>query len=122
MGDEFEPEGQAHFQCSHINSFRPYLLMVVAEKGANSTWDRHPIQVHYRRDEWHKKTCNEQAARFRASPRPAFSNRGPLRAQPEPFSAQGAMTLVASWDVAGSYEDLLGGERGEAGGLSGRAG
>jgi hypothetical protein len=81
--------------------------MVVAEKGANSTWDRHPIQVHYRRDEWHRKTCLESALRFNASPRPIFSTGEPV---PEPeakaFSPYGTMKLVTQW--TGSHARPLG--------------
>jgi SAM-dependent methyltransferase len=68
--------GQTGYQCSHINSFRPTVTVIIAEKGPDSTWDKSPIQMHYRYDPWHKQTCLESAERFKASPRPIFSRNG----------------------------------------------
>ncbi len=91
--------GQTGYQCSHINSFRPCMTLLIAEKAADSTWDKSPIQTHYRFDPWHRETCLASAARFRASPRPLFSRpagAGPVLGSGS-LSRFGTLRPVASW-------------------------
>lgn len=46
------------------------LLMTIAEKGADSTWERQPIQFQYRHDATLNADIEATVARFNASPRP----------------------------------------------------
>jgi len=90
------------YQCSHVNSFRPAMTMIVAEKGMNSTWDKSPIQIHYRFDPWHRETCLASAERFRTSPRPIFSRngRGPRGFGNSDLSRFGTVKPVAAFRAA----------------------
>jgi SAM-dependent methyltransferase len=88
---------QLGYECSHINSFGPQQNFVVAEKAPGSTWNRTPIQKHYRVDEWHRQVCLESAIRFNASNRPAFTTGRPPVPPAEPFSEYETMRLLANW-------------------------
>jgi SAM-dependent methyltransferase len=92
--------GPGDCRGSDITSLRPQQLILVAEKGPHSTWDRNPVQARRRRDVWQRKTCRESALRFRASGRPIFSTGHPVPAEATPFCAAGTLRLVTCWPGA----------------------
>ena len=65
----WQPMYNDNYCYSELLADKKVLVLVVAEKGENSTWEKSPIQTHYRADE-EKALYIEGAKRFGRSPRP----------------------------------------------------
>jgi SAM-dependent methyltransferase len=69
-----ENAGGPGYDCSSIELFTRYEIHCLAEKSAESTDHRNPIQKHYRVDKDHRITSLNSAKRFLDSTRPAFDS------------------------------------------------
>ena len=70
--------GQVGYECSFLDVFTRYFVLVVAEKGEDSLSDVSPVQKHYRGDPAAHAPYITAAQRFAASPRSIFSNGRPV--------------------------------------------
>jgi SAM-dependent methyltransferase len=94
-----EQSGQLTYQLPDPQSLRYTMNYVIAEKAADSTWDRFPTQADGRTDA-ERRVYVEAAVKFQKSPRPLFRRGGqrPVIGDPT-LSRHGTLKPVASWVV-----------------------
>jgi hypothetical protein len=66
--------GGPGYDCSSVELFSRYEVHCIAEKSSRSTYERCPIQKHYRTQPAHQETSMVSAERFLKSSRPLFRN------------------------------------------------
>lgn len=88
--------GQIGFECSSVDVFNRNLVLVIAEKGNNSTSDVSPVQKHYRGSPAAHAPYIAAAQRFTSSSRPVFSN-GRVVPRVAPISPNPVLRCVAVW-------------------------
>jgi SAM-dependent methyltransferase len=91
--------GGRGYECSSIDSERPFQNFLIAEKGAKSTADRTAVQKHYRGS--NTEPYLTSAERFAKSRRPNFrSPRSETNIENKSLGTFGTMSEVAHWTVS----------------------